>query len=171
MIRERIIQNAYHVRDVDAAIERWHRLWGLGPFFLRRNIGLENILYRGSPAALEITAAYVQAGDIMVELVTQHNEAPSIFRDMYSADEEGFHHVALDFGDHDARVRHYLDLGFEIATSFLTVEGRGASYIDTIAALGHAVEVYIVNDTLIDLYKEVRSASENWNVRNLVIEL
>ena len=171
MFKERIIQNAYHVSDIDRGIERWNRLWGLGPFFVRRNIGLQNITYRGKPSALEISAAYVQAGDIMVELVTQHNDAPSIFRDMYGPHEEGFHHVAIDFGDHDAQVKHYCDLGFEPASSFLTVEGRGATYMDTIAMLGHAVEVYIVNDSLIDLYKEVRSAAEKWDGRNMVIEL
>ena len=171
MFQERIIQNAYYVRDIDDGVERWHRMWGLGPFFVRRNIALENITYRGRPSALEISAAYVQAGDIMVELVTQHNEAPSVFRDMYGADEEGFHHVALDFADHEAKVEQYRKLGFEVATSFLTSEKRGASYIDTIAMLGHAVEIYIVNDSLIELYKDVRRASESWDGRNLIIEL
>ena len=82
--RHRTIQNAYVVADLDAAIERWHRLWGLGPFFVRRHIVLPQVRYRGRAAALDISAAYVQAGPIQVELVTQHDAAPSAFRDMFA---------------------------------------------------------------------------------------
>ena len=80
---DHIIQNAYYVTDIDSAIQRFHRLWGLGPFFVRRHISLDNVTYRGSPAELDISAAYTQSGDVMIELVTQHNDAPSTFRDLY----------------------------------------------------------------------------------------
>ena len=80
MTSERIIQNAYYVPDLDEGIVRVHALWGLGPFFVRRHIELENVTYRGSPSELDISAAYTQSGDLMIELVTQHNGAPSIFR-------------------------------------------------------------------------------------------
>lgn len=171
MNQERIIQNAYYVADLDTAIERFHGLWGLGPFFVRRHIGLENVTYHGAPAELDISAAYTQAGDLMLELVTQHNDAPSIFRDRFAAHESGFHHVALDFGDHDTRVAEFNDKGYESVTSFKTSEGRGATYLDTFDLLGHATEIYIVNDSLKALYDEVRSASEQWNGQQLIREL
>ena len=168
---DRIIQNAYYVSDLDLAITRFHNLWGLGPFFVRRHIGLENVVYRGEPAALDISAAYTQAGDIMIELVTQHNNAPSIFRDRFAAHESGFHHVALDFGDHDSQVKSFNNRGFESVTSFKTSEGRGATYLDTFDLLGHATEVYRVNDSLRALYANVRSAAETWNGERLILEL
>ena len=171
IISDRIIQNAYYVADLDLAITRFHNLWDLGPFFVRRHIGLENVLYRGEPAALDISAAYTQAGDIMIELVTQHNDAPSIFRDRFAAHESGFHHVALDFGDHDTRVAEFNDKGYESVTSFKTSEGRGATYLDTFGLLGHATEIYRVNDSLKQLYAEVRHASETWDGQTLVQEL
>ncbi|MEK9920856.1 MAG: VOC family protein [Luminiphilus sp.] len=168
---DRIIQNAYYVSDLDLAITRFHNLWGLGPFFVRRHIGLENVVYRGEPAALDISAAYTQAGDIMIELVTQHNNEPSIFRDRFAAHESGFHHVALDFGDHDSQVESFNSRGFESVTSFKTSEGRGATYLDTFDLLGHATEVYRVNDSLRALYANVRSAAETWNGERLIVEL
>ena len=167
---DRIIQNAYYVADLDLAITRFHDLWDLGPFFIRRHIGLENVLYRGEPAALDISAAYTQAGDIMIELVTQHNDAPSIFRDRFAAHESGFHHVALDFGDHDSQVESFTKRGFHSITSFKTSEGRGATYLDTFELLGHATEIYIVNDSLKQLYTEVRLASQTWDGRELIRE-
>ena len=168
---DRIIQNAYYVPDLDHAITRFHNLWDLGPFFVRRHIGLENVLYRGEPAALDISAAYTQAGDIMIELVTQHNDAPSIFRDRFAAHESGFHHVALDFGDHDSQVESFNSRGFESVTSFRTNEGRGATYLDTFELLGHATEIYIVNDSLRALYAKVRDAASTWDGKDLSIDL
>ena len=167
---DRIIQNAYYVADLDLAITRFHNLWGLGPFFVRRHIALETVTYRGSASELDISAAYTQSGDIMVELVTQHNDAPSIFRDRFAAHESGFHHVALDFGDHDARVADFNEKGYESVTSFKASEGRGATYLDTFELLGHATEIYIVNDSLKQLYSEVRLASETWDGQELVRE-
>jgi len=168
---DRIIQNAYYVPDLDHAITRFHNLWDLGPFFVRRHIGLENVLCRGEPAALDISAAYTQAGDIMIELVTQHNDAPSIFRDRFAAHESGFHHVALDFGDHDSQVESFNSRGFESVTSFRTNEGRGATYLDTFELLGHATEIYIVNDSLRALYAKVRDAASTWDGKDLSIDL
>ncbi|MEK9655575.1 MAG: hypothetical protein VW202_07700, partial [Halieaceae bacterium] len=93
------------------------------------------------------------------------------FRDRFAAHESGFHHVALDFGDHDSQVESFNSRGFESVTSFKTSEGRGATYLDTFDLLGHATEVYRVNDSLRALYANVRSAAETWNGERLIVEL
>ena len=147
--RHRTIQNAYFVNDLDAAIERWHRLWNIGPFIVRRHIALPDVRYRGRPSTLDISAAYVQAGDIMVELVTQHDATPSAFREMFAPGEEGFHHVAVIPDDYDGLLAHYTAQGFDVVTELRTASGRGAAYVDTRAQLGHMVEVYWPSDGLL----------------------
>ena len=77
-----------------------------------------------------------------------------------------FHHVALDFGDHDKLVSRFNSLRFESITSFRTAEGRGATYLDTIKALGHATEIYMVSDSLVELYSNVKHAAETWDEKN-----
>ena len=62
-------------------------------------------------------------------------------------------------------------MGLESVTSFKTCEGRGATYLDTFELLGHATEIYIVNDSLKKLYVDVRRASETWDGKELVREL
>ena len=171
MTSEQIIQNAYYVPDLEAGIARFHALWGVGPFFVRRHIQLKNVTYRGSHSELDISAAYTQSGDPMIELVAQHNDPPSILRDRFAAHEGGFHNVALNFGDHDARVAEFNRMGLESVTSFKTCEGRGATYLDTFELLGHATEVYIVTDSLKKLYVDVWHASETWDGEELVREL
>ena len=169
--RQRFVQNAYHVADLDAAIARWHAATGLGPFLVRRHIALHHVHYRGQPATLDISAAHVQAGPVQVELVTQHCASPSAFRDMFDAGTDGFHHVALFPEDHDAMVAHYEAMGYPAATDFVTGEGRGATYLDTRQLLGHMLEVYRVNDSLLDFYARIADTARDWDGRQVVIEV
>jgi hypothetical protein len=166
-----IVQQAYHVGDLDEAIGRWHRMLGIGPFLVRRHIALDDVLYRGQRATLDISAAHAQAGDIQIELVQQHCSSPSAFRDMFAPDEEGLHHIALFPEDHEAMVGHYRQLGFETATELITAERRGAAYVDTCATLGHMVEIYRVNDSLVEFYRAIERAANEWDRRALMIEL
>jgi catechol 2,3-dioxygenase-like lactoylglutathione lyase family enzyme len=166
-----VVQNAYYVSDLDAAIERWHALFGLGPFFVRRHIVLPDVRYRGAPSTLDISAAYVQAGQIQLELVTQHDGTPSAFRDMYAHGGQGLHHVAVMPDDYAALVEHYVQAGFPVATELRTAAGRGAAYVDPRPMLGHMLEIYLPNESLRELYAQVAAAAAEWDGRELVIEV
>ena len=171
MFSHKTIQNAYYVSDLDEAIGRWHHLWGIGPFFVRRHIVLPFVTYRGAPAQLDISAAYVQAGPIQVELVTQHNDAPSAFRDMFAVGQEGLHHVAVIPDDYHALIAHYAASGFPVATELRTASGRGASYVDTRPMLGHMTEIYPPSESLNALYRDVAAAAAAWDRKVLKIEV
>lgn len=167
--RQRIVQVAWHVADLDAAIESFHARFGLGPFLVRRHIALDRVTYRGEPATLDISAAHTQSGPTHVELVMQHGDEPSTFRDAFAAHQEGLHHLALCPEDHDAMVAHYAAQGFAVSTDLRTAEGRGASYVDTHAALGHMIEIYRPNDSLHALYDRVARLADGWDGRTLAI--
>jgi len=169
--RQNVVQQAYHVADIDAAIARWHELLGIGPFLVRRHIQLEQVRYRGAASTLDISAAHAQAGDVQIELVQQHCDSPSAFRDMFSPEDEGLHHVALFPDDYETMVAHYNHLGHSTATELITGEGRGAAFIDTRAVLGHMVEIYRPNDSLVRFYEQIEEASLNWDRRALAIEV
>ncbi|ANU08422.1 VOC family protein [Paraurantiacibacter namhicola] len=169
--RQHFVQVAYHVADIDEAMPRFAQLMGIGPFLLRRHIGLDPVSYRGKPSALDISAAHAQAGPVQIELVMQHCGNPSAFRDMFGPDEEGVHHVALFPENYDAMLAHYLALGHEVSTELVTPEKRGAAYVDTVAALGHMVEVYRVNQSLHDFYRAVADAAREWDGNTIAIEV
>ena len=169
--RQQFVQIAYHVADLDEAMPRFARLMGIGPFLVRRHIGLSPVSYRGAAGELDISAAHVQAGPVQVELVTQHCGNRSAFRDMFGPGEEGLHHVALFPEDYEAMIAHYRSLGNEVATELVTPEGRGASYVDTVATLGHMVEVYRVNESLFDFYGAVSDAARDWDGKTIAIEV
>ena len=169
--RQNFVQLAYHVADIDEAMPRFARMLGIGPFCMRRHIALDAVNYRGAAASLDISAAHAQAGPVQVELVMQHCASPSAFRDMFAAAEEGLHHVALFPDDYDAMVAHYAGLGCPVASELVTVERRGAAYVDTVAALGHMTEIYRVNQSLFDFYARVAQAAQTWDGQTLAIEL
>ena len=143
----RPVQVAYHVPDPEAAAERCAREFGWGPFVLLEHVALERSLHRGVPTAFDHSSAYGQAGDVMVELITQHDDAPSALRDRYAAHESGLHHVACFVDDLQAELERY--------------RARGVA-VDLGATLGHMLELYEPGEDLRRFYAHVRRLAEGW---------
>jgi len=90
-----IMQMAFVPRDFDAALRFWTETMGVGPFFLSEHVRLQDVRYRGRPTDVDFGIAIAYWGDIQIELVQQHNEAPSIYKEWLDAGREGLHHVCL----------------------------------------------------------------------------
>ena len=130
---------------------------------------LNQSFYRGTPTPLDISAAFVQSGEMQVELLCQHNPEPSAFHDMFRFPEEGLHHVAVFSEDYPRVIRSYQDQGYAIASEIVAQGGMGAAFIDTRELMGHMLEVYRVTDQLRAFYRLVASAARNWDKQTLVI--
>ena len=130
-----LFQQAYVVSDLDASVRRWSDLFGAGPFAIRWHHVAPRFTYRGTPAQADVSYAFGYLGDVQVQLIQQHDDTPSIYRDMYGPDEEGFHHVACLVHDFAAARQHFLDHGFELACELWT-GGVDAAYFDTRSATG-----------------------------------
>ena len=100
-----IRQIAFVVADLDAAITHWTSALGIGPFFVRRRVTPESFRYRGvaSPAPC-ISIALANSGDVQVELVEQHDDRPSGWRERLVRSHDGLQHVAswLTRAEYDA---------------------------------------------------------------------
>jgi catechol 2,3-dioxygenase-like lactoylglutathione lyase family enzyme len=153
------VQIAYIVRDLDEAIERWHAAFSLGPFIVNRHMKFEHSTYRGTASPLDISAAFVQSGDLQIELLCQHDSQPSAFRDMYAEGEEGLHHVAALPEDYARSIAAYQD------------RGLGAAFIDTRDTWGHMLEVYRDNGGLRAFYRLVANAARDWDGRTLIVDI
>ena len=167
----RPVQLAYHVPDPVEAATRLARDHGWGPFYLMEHIALETVRYRGSPGRFDHTSAYGQAGEMMVELIMQHDDSPSAFRDAFPPGAEGLHHVAIMPEDYRATVDRFVAMGYPVATELRTRSGRGASFVDTRPMMGHMVEIYPVSDGVLGLYRRVADEAARWDGRTLKIEL
>lgn len=88
-------QIAFVVRDLDNALRYWTETLGVGPFFLLRDLVPVDYRYRGEPApAPRITIALGYSGEFQIELIQQHDDRPSAYRDFLLSGREGFQHVS-----------------------------------------------------------------------------
>ena len=157
------VQMAYHVPDPEAAAERFARDFGWGPFFLMEHIALERSLYRGTPAKFDHSSAYGQAGEVMIELITQHDDTPSTLRDMYAAHESGLHHVACFVPALAPALDDYRSRGIAIALDARTATGVDFAMVDLRTSLGHMLELYEPGPDLLRFYAYVRKAASGWD--------
>jgi catechol 2,3-dioxygenase-like lactoylglutathione lyase family enzyme len=95
---------AFVVRDLDRAIDYWTQVLGVGPFFAMRKVAPEQYVYKGSPSpSPTLSIALSQSGELQIELIQQHDERPSAYRDFLESGREGFQHVSswLTRADYD----------------------------------------------------------------------
>jgi hypothetical protein len=164
-----ILQQSYLVNDIRAAAERFSRTLGIGPFVLLENLMLEHVLYRGRPAEMVLSAALAQAGNIQIELIQQHSDGPSCYRDTYPDGQEGFHHVAFICGDFVAERARYEAMGCPTAMIFGSIETR-TCYMDARHLTGGMVELYSDYQGIRNLYRIVAERAAAWNGRDLIVE-
>ena len=137
----RLFQQAWFVTDIDAAAQAWADTLGAGPFTMVRHHETEQFSYRGQPIEADVSYAFGYLGDTMIQLIQQHDDKPSIYRDMYAAGEEGYHHIAYLVSDFAAERQRWLDMGYELATE-LYADEVNAAYFDTRALNGGFTEIH-----------------------------
>jgi hypothetical protein len=157
----RVEQVAFHAPDIASAAARWTKI-GAGPFYLLEHVALAQCLYRGAPGCFDHSSAYGQSGDVMVELIHQHDDRPSPVRDMYGATDEGPHHAAVFTADLDAAARACAARGFAIALDATTTTGVRFLMADARSACGVMLELYEPCDALTKFYGFIRRKSEGW---------
>lgn len=165
-------QIAYFVADADAAAAQHSAMFGSGPFIILRHIGLESSVHRGTPSPFDHTSAYGQWGDIMVEMVQQHNPGPSAFHDMYPAGtgRYGLHHMALFVDDLHAAISDFAAKDYPLAQLSKTETGTEFAFVDARKTHGHMIEVYEPEPALIGFYGMIADAAKDWDGKDSVRE-
>lgn len=157
------MQAAFIVDDVEAAARRWVETTGIGPFLMVPHVRVEDCVWRGEKLeGLDFSVALAQSGGIQIELVQQHCDSPSAYRDTIAKGTQGFHHLAIYCEDYDAACTHYRSRGFAAAAQGLFGPLR-FSYIDTSAAIGCMVELVEQHESQSDFFRRVAEAAEGWD--------
>jgi catechol 2,3-dioxygenase-like lactoylglutathione lyase family enzyme len=136
-----LFQQAYLVNDLEKSIHAWHRLFCAGPFVIVPHHKTDRFTYRGTSQEADVSYAFGYSGDMMIQFIQQHDDTPSIYRDMYAKGQEGFHHVGILVHDWEAERQRLLDMGFEIACE-LYADNVNAAYFDTRRANGAFTEIH-----------------------------
>lgn len=173
MIRRPIRQIAYFVPDVRAAARAHHALFGSGPYFVAEHIPLRLAKHRGVDRSLDHSSAYGQWGELMIEFVQQNNPGPSAFHDMYpeGSGREGVHHVALFVDDVQEEIARFAAAGHATALYAEMNDGFAFAFIDTVASLGHMIEIYSPVPVLTDFYAMVAEAAKTFKGGDAITDI
>lgn len=162
MNRHAIFQHAWLVNDLDASIERWFSLAGAGPWAVARHHRADRFLYRGEPVEADVSYAFTYCGETMIQLIEQHDDKPSIYRDMYGRGAEGFHHVATLVHDFQGEKQWFQAQGFEVACE-LYADNVDAAYIDTRSAIGCFTEIHHDPPHILAAFASWKRRHERWD--------
>ena len=163
-----IFQYAYLVNDLDEGIERWHKLMGAAPWFCARHHQCDEFSYRGTNQEADVSYAFAYCGETQIQLIQQHDDTPSIYRDMFAAGEEGFHHIGTLVSDFPAERQRLLDMGFDIGTE-LYADGVNAAYFDTRAWNGAFTEIHGDPNHILGSFAQWKRAHDLWKAGDPVI--
>jgi hypothetical protein len=134
-------QEAYLVNDLNDSIEQWHRLYGAGPFIIAAHHRTDTFSYRGTNVEADVSYAFGYLGDMMIQFIQQHDNQPSIYRELFKQGEQGFHHVGCLVSDFEKEKQRLLSLGFELACE-LYADNVNACYFDTRSINGGFTELH-----------------------------
>jgi len=158
-----VMQCAHVVSDIEDACMKWVKTTGIGPFFLIPHIELQEFTYRGRPGeGLDFSVAIAQAGGVQIELIQQHCDRPSVYRDLIAKGQSGFHHIGLYCGNYDEVHAWYADQGYVAGIEGLFGTMRFA-YFDTSADIGCMVELIEHADFETEFFNRIAAAAEDWD--------
>lgn len=135
----RFFQVGLVVDDLLGAAAEWVRVFGVGPFHVLP-AHERAWTYRGAPSTINLQVAVAQAGPVQIELIKQHCDRPSIFRDWSRGAVAGIHQLCTVTADYDGKIAHFEDLGYEVAAEFDN-GGFRVGYLDTADDFGFFTEV------------------------------
>jgi catechol 2,3-dioxygenase-like lactoylglutathione lyase family enzyme len=160
------------VRSAEQAMKEWGRL-GVGPFFMV-TFQVDDFWYRGNPSpAPVLTLCFAHSGPLQIELIQQHNDVPSAYREFLGEGRQGAQHVCAWYADHDSFDAKTRDLH---ARGFTLVQQGASRAADARFAYFETGEpgglMFEISEALMPLGAanrlEMETAAERWDGKQLV---
>lgn len=125
-----VMQTAFVVEDVRAAIAHFQRDCGAGPFFLLDHFLNAGQFYRGAESSADVTIAMGFAGHMQIELIQPLDSNPSVYRETIEQRGYGFHHFGIACADVEAAMPEYLARGYDLAFKAAVPTGGSVAYLE-----------------------------------------
>lgn len=128
----RVVQVAYLVEDIEAAMHHWLRHAGLGPWSWFRNIELAT-RFDGRDFTMRIHEALAYMGELQIQLVQSLDPPETVtpYQDFLRAGRFGVHHMAFFAEDIDGTVERARKQGFERACEMRDKDGHRYYYLQS----------------------------------------
>jgi hypothetical protein len=159
-----IRQNGYVVRDIESAMSHWIEVLGVGPFFYMPHIPCTTFEYRGVAGSPDVSIAIANSGDLQIELIQQHDDTPTLYKDFLDAGHEGLQHVSAWDADIDAAIERLTHAGHRIAQQGSMQDGLiKFVYFDTELHPGTVFEISNMAGELAYIPETVAEAARTWD--------
>ena len=162
-----IIQNGFVVDDWRKAALHWAERLGVGPFFVLEHVQFDECRYRGEATEIDMSVAIAYTGGYQIELVQQHNDAPSIYTEFLQHNAPGLQHVGTLVEDLDQALDAN-ELRDRIIQDGRTAAGQRFAYVDTILHNGTMVELIEADAEMHKAFAYMRKAAEEWDGRDVI---
>lgn len=157
------------VSSLDEALEYWTQTLRIGPFFRMDHVKLKSFRYRGELSDVDLSLAVGNSGDMQIELIEQHNDAPSPYLDFFKKHGPGVQHVSVWSENFDADMQRFADGGAKLLVEgVLADSGTRFSYFDGGSDGQPVMEVADLTPELKQIFTMVRDAASGWDGSNPV---
>ncbi len=135
-----VVQVAIICRDIEATSKRWAAALGVQPPQIKTTKPGSEVkeLYRGRPSTGQAKLAFINAGQVVLELIQPVGENTS-WKEYLDKNGEGVQHIAFQVADVDKTIQ---SLGAPVLHQGRYDDDSGSyTYLDTAKALGVTLEL------------------------------
>lgn len=167
-----IMQMGYVVSNLDAALEHWANVLGVGPFFVASNVPYAEVHYRGQPCDAQISVALASHRGMQIEIIEQIGGGTSIFSDFITKSGGGLHHVCSLCENLEDELSDWSARGVGVEMGGVTTTGIPFAYLDTDPEQkGRVLELVQPTKGLLRFFEKIESASAHWDETTTRINL
>lgn len=141
---KRLVQIGVVVRDLEKSTRALGSLFGIGPFRFVQwpNRPDSKYYYRGTEEQIRISQAFVQLGDVEVELIQPIEGERNAYKQFLEQHGGGIHHVLFEVQDIDQALEQFAKSGVAVLQSGSGIRpGTRWALLDTHELVGFLVEL------------------------------
>lgn len=161
------------VASLDEAFDHWIGNLGIGPFFRISHIPLESFEYRGKGSPVDLSVAFANSGDMQIELIEQHNSAPSPYRDFLDRHGPGLQHYSVWSAAYDQDMKRLSARDVRILASGVAGNGTRFAYFAGADDSQPIMEIADLSAASSELFDMIREEAARWDgsdpVRSLTL--
>lgn len=159
-----VMQNAFVVNDLEAALDHWTRVMGVGPFFVFERIEFAEVGYQGRSALdIDLTVAIGYWGNLQIELIHQRNDVPSIYTDFPARHVGGLQHMGVITESVSQDLDRLKRVGIEAVQYGITSGGLRFAYVSTDQHPGGMIELIESNPGMLKFFSKMQAAAQEWD--------
>lgn len=144
-LQQGVAQIAFVVRDLDATVENYYRLFGIAPwhFYTYEKPLVPRMTREGKPTDYAMRVALSYFGSMRIELIEQKH-GDTVYQEFIAEHGYGIHHLGVLVDDMEDAIKLAEEAGFHV-----TMDGAGFgleddghyAYLNTEDAIGTTIEL------------------------------